>query len=156
MLNIQLDGEDGSGDFPVDNEYRQLGMVLNPYDYGTTNVSTATTRIAQQSLTWTGSITGNINVDDTITGGSSGAVAYVDSIDTDNNTIRFHQEAATGYTDFAPTETITASSGGSVSVTAVNDPEVDKFTGEVLYIENRSAVNRATDQIEDVKLVLEF
>jgi len=156
MLNVQLDGEDGSGDFPVDNEYRQLGMVLNPYDYGTTNVSTATTRIAQQSLTWTGSITGNINVDDTITGGSSGAVAYVDSIDTDNNTIRFHQEAATGYTDFAPTETITASSGGSVSVTAVNDPEVDKFTGEVLYIENRSAVNRATDQIEDVKLVLEF
>jgi len=156
MLNVQLDGEDGAGDFPVDNEYRQLGMVLNPYDYGTTNVSTATTRIAQQSLTWTGSITGNINVDDTITGGSSGAVAYVDSIDTDNNTIRFHQEAATGYTDFAPTETITASSGGSVSVTAVNDPEVDKFTGEVLYIENRSAVNRATDQIEDVKLVLEF
>jgi len=156
MLNVQLDGEDGAGDFPVDNEYRQLGMVLNPYDYGTTNVSTATTRIAQQSLTWTASITGNINVDDTITGGSSGAVAYVDSIDTDNNTIRFHQEAATGYTDFAPTETITASSGGSVSVTAVNDPEVDKFTGEVLYIENRSAVNRATDQIEDVKLVLEF
>ena len=156
MLNIQLDGEDGAGDFPIDNEYRQLGMVLNPYDYGTTSVSTATTRIAQQSLTWTGSISGSINVDDTITGSSSGAVAYVDSIDASNNTIRFHQESATGYTDFTPTETITASSGGSVSVTAVNDPEVDKFTGEVLYIENRSAVNRATDQIEDVKLVLEF
>jgi len=155
MINVQLDGEDGSGDFPVDNDYRQLGMVLNPVNYGTTTTATATTLIATDQLTYTGISGGSFTVDGTITGGTSGAVAYIDSIDTDTGTIRYHQESDTGFEAFQSGETISA---GSVSATidSLVDPEVEKFSGEVLYIENRAAVTRAADQIEDVKLVLEF
>jgi len=155
MVNVQLDGEDGSGDFPVDNDYRQLGMIKNPVNYGTTTTSTATTLIATQSLDYTGISGGSFTVDSTITGGTSGAVAYIDSVDSANGVIRYHQEAATGFESFQASETITS---GSVTATVdtLNDPEVEKFSGEVLYIENRSPVTRAADQIEDVKLVLEF
>jgi hypothetical protein len=43
-------------------------------------------------------------------------------------------------------------------VTAVNAafPEVEKYTGQVLYVENRGAVTRAADQIEDIKLIIEM
>ena len=34
--------------------------------------------------------------------------------------------------------------------------DFEKFSGDVLYIENRSPVTRADDQIEDVKLIIEF
>lgn len=35
-------------------------------------------------------------------------------------------------------------------------PEVKKNSGNIIYVENRKAVNRSNDQIEDVKLVVEF
>lgn len=155
MANIQLDGEEGNGDFPVDNDYRQLGLVVNPLSYGTTTTATATTLIASQSLTYTGLSGGSFAPDDTITGQTSGAVAYIDSVDEVNGIIRYHQEAATGFGTFQASETI-QSGGVSATVDTLANPEVEKFSGDVIYIENRSAVTRAADQIEDVKLVLEF
>ena len=35
-------------------------------------------------------------------------------------------------------------------------PEYDKYSGDVIYVENRRVITRAADQIEDVKLVIEF
>ena len=38
----------------------------------------------------------------------------------------------------------------------VAEPEVKKYSGEVLYIDNRAAIQRSATQKEDVKIVLEF
>tara|TARA_B100001996_G_scaffold76168_3_gene56243 strand:+ start:4637 stop:6295 length:1659 start_codon:yes stop_codon:yes gene_type:complete len=35
-------------------------------------------------------------------------------------------------------------------------PEYSKYSGDVIYVENRRVITRAADQIEDVKLVIEF
>ena len=35
-------------------------------------------------------------------------------------------------------------------------PEIDHDSGDVLYIENRTPIQRATDQTENIKLVIEF
>ena len=34
--------------------------------------------------------------------------------------------------------------------------EIDADTGDVMYIENRSPITRASDQTENVKLIIEF
>jgi hypothetical protein len=34
--------------------------------------------------------------------------------------------------------------------------EVDPFTGEILYIDNRSAVTRVANQTEDIKIVIQL
>ena len=34
--------------------------------------------------------------------------------------------------------------------------EVKKYTGDIIYVENRRTVSRSIDLIEDVKLVVEF
>lgn len=35
-------------------------------------------------------------------------------------------------------------------------PEIEPYTGEIIYVENRRLITRAADQIEDIKLVIEF
>jgi len=151
ITNIELDGAEG-GDIATDNEYRQLGMILNPYDFGTSNVSNATTLRTTKSLTLT-NVNGTFQPDDTITGQTSGVSAYIDSVD--GSTIYYHQEEGTGYGSFTNGEQINA---GSVTadISALGDPEAEPFSGQIIYLENRAAVDRATDQIEDVKLILEF
>jgi len=35
-------------------------------------------------------------------------------------------------------------------------PELDRDSGEVIYVENRRAISRASDQTEDIKVVVEY
>ena len=36
------------------------------------------------------------------------------------------------------------------------NPEIESDDGDVIYIENRSPITRASDQTENVKLIIEF
>ena len=38
----------------------------------------------------------------------------------------------------------------------LSDPEINKQTGEIVYIDNRALVTRDARQKEDVKIILEF
>ena len=42
------------------------------------------------------------------------------------------------------------------SLDGVVEVDIDKFSGKLIYIENRAPVARAADQTEDIKLVIEF
>jgi hypothetical protein len=156
MANVQLDSAEGSGDFPIDNDFRQLGLLRNPFNHGTTTVSSASTLQATRSITTGAPAGGTFAVDEIITGGTSGAQAYITSYDASGNVIRYHQDATTGFGVFQSSETISNAGSVSATISSLGDPEVEKFSGEVIYIENRSAVARANSQIEDIKLVLEF
>ena len=47
--------------------------------------------------------------------------------------------------------------GGSAgTATTYTGSELDDDTGEQIYVEFRAPINRASDQTEDVKLVVEF
>ena len=35
-------------------------------------------------------------------------------------------------------------------------PEIESNSGQVVYIDNRSSISRANDQVEDIKIVIEF
>ena len=35
-------------------------------------------------------------------------------------------------------------------------PEIKSGSGQVVYIDNRRAISRANDQVEDIKIVIEF
>ena len=54
----------------------------------------------------------------------------------------------------------TSSTTGTVNnvefTSGYSSPEIDHDTGDVLYIENRTTIQRATDQTENIKLVIEF
>lgn len=154
-LNVSLIYDDGAGDFPINQDFRQLGIIRNPYDYGTTNVASASTLSATYSLDVAlgYAFTPDMIIEETVTG-AKGLVVNYDSI---NGIIRFIQTPETGYKQWT-TNAVSeeGDSGNAVNITALNNPEVEPRSGDVIFQENRTAINRAGDQIETIKLVLEF
>lgn len=153
MIQVLLEGADGSGDFIIDNDYRQLGLVYNPYEYGTTTVATSNTKSALTILNYSGLTGGSFVRDSLVVGGTSGARGYIVSVDT--GLVKIYQNDTTGYKPFTVGEAIT-SGVVSASLTTIDNPEIEKYSGDVVYIENRSPVNRASNQTEDVRLVIEM
>jgi hypothetical protein len=153
MAQVLLEGADGSGDFIIDNDYRQLGIVRNPFEYGTTTIATSTTKSALTTLTH-GATTGGSYVKDLeVVGSTSGAKGLITSVS--SGAIKIYQNDTTGYIAFQSSEVITQ---GAVSATisSITNAEIEKYSGDVMYIENRSPVNRASNQTEDVRLVIEM
>ena len=161
-INTQLTGTGGSGnDLTVGNDFRQISLVKNPVNFGTTTTSTAATLKAMKYLDFASGVSlTNFQVDELLVGGTSGAKAFAVDIDTTNGYIYYAQNSKTGYTAFANGETITGqtsnTSGALESSNAVGNPEVDRDSGKMLFLENRTPINRTATQIEDIKLIIEF
>ena len=103
--------------------------------------------------------------DELVTGTQSGATGKVVDFKNNNTTLRLVDvttgtSTTNGYDgiagSFRANESITAPSTASANTNGVVGGDLEKFSGDVLYIENRSPVTRADDQIEDVKLIIEF
>jgi hypothetical protein len=155
VINTQLVSDEGSGDFIIDNDFRQVGIIRNPIDANTGEIGVESTYSALTTLNYSGINASSFTKDQTITGLTSGAVAYIDSSNSSDNSIKVHQNFTTGFRAFQVGEVIQA---GSVTATldSIDNPEIELNTGEIIYIENLSPVNRNISQTEDIKLVLEL
>ena len=73
MLNVRLDGNE-SNTLSTANEFRQVGIVRDPYTYGTTNRAVATSYRQTFKYTLTGVSSGPFVLDETVTSGSNTAI----------------------------------------------------------------------------------
>ena len=169
-VNSQLSGSEG-GDLTVGNDFRQISLIKKPQNFGTDVTASATTLRARKALVLAnaGSVSG-FAVDQVISGSSSAAKAYLVEIDTTNKVLYYVQNSKTGYADFVSGDTITGTlpSGGSSVLNTTSGttwygqatngygPEVKMNSGQLLFLENRDAINRSSSQIEDIKLIIEF
>ena len=89
-----------------------------------------------------------------IVGAQSGARAYVN--DNVGAEVFYHQNLSTGFEPFQVGEAVTqvgvVLTGDIQSLTDAN--VIDRFSGDVLYIENRARIRRDEEQQEDIKLVI--
>lgn len=146
----------GDGDLVVDNDYRQVGIIKNLTQYGSTTIFTDGYGRALKYMTV--SSTTNFNADDVLskTETAGTAQAYVDYVDTSNLRIWYHQTESTGFIDFTTGSGLTSTSGGSATISSLTDPEVDIFSGDVLYIDNRAAIERTIESNDDIKIVFQI
>ena len=148
MLNVRLDGTE-SNTFSTANEFRQVGIVRDPYLYGTTTRAVASS--FRQSFKYQlSSISGTFTLDETITSGSN--TASVVEFTTPNlfTTLPLNLP-------FANTTSVTGgTSGASGTIAVITTPGLQPYTGDIIYVENRVPISRAADQIEDVKLIIQF
>ena len=184
MTNIRLTYAEGSGDFPVDNDFRRIGIIADPLEWGTTTFATADTLSGLKSIKITGA-TADYNTDEkivqTVTGGTAygtvvswtldsgsttaGVLKYIQTNDahTDQGVVRAFESngsnAITGESSAASGNVDTSYASTLLGVTfssGLAAPEVENNSGDVIYVENRRLITRAADQIEDIKLVIEF
>jgi hypothetical protein len=177
MLNTNFEAAEtsNSGDFTTANDFRRVMLMRDP-DSGGSAASATTLRGTKAVLVTSPS--GNFTVDEEINQATTGAVGKVVEWDSSNNILYYVQTRFNDHgvdsngdlTAFSGTNTIT---GQSSSVTATpssssttvdsvvftsgyNSGEIDADTGDVMYVENRSPITRASDQTENVKLIIEF
>ena len=148
MLNVRLDGNE-SNTFSVANEFRQVGIVRDPYLYGTTTRAVASS--FRQSFKYQlSSISGTFTVDETITSGSNTASLIEFTTPSIFTTLPLNLP-------FANTATVTGgTSGATGTIAAITTPGLKPYSGDIIYVENRVPISRADDQIEDVKLIIQF
>ena len=62
----------------------------------------------------------------------------------------------TGDPNGVATDPVTAANDATSSNVVFEKPDMKKYRGDILYVENRSPVSRASDQVEDIKLIVQF
>ena len=177
MLNTNFEASEAAntGDFTTANDFRRVALMRDINSGG--SAATSTTLRGTKAVLVT-SPSGNFTVDEEINQATTGAVGKVVEWDSSNNILyyiqtRFNDEGLDSngnLTAFSGTNVITGQSSSvtatpSSSTTTVdnisftsgyNSGEIDADSGDVLYIENRSPITRASDQTENVKLIIEF
>jgi len=190
MANIRLTYAEGFGDFPVDNDFRRIGIIRDPYERGTTTYATTDTLNGLTALKISNAgadYTSDEIVTQTVTGGVakgtvvswtpdapgsfSGILKIFQSPNhhKDNGVVRAFENGVATVDGEASLASGTID--GTYNALESNDPlspffgnfsngislpEIDNNSGDIIYIENRRLITRASDQIEDIKLVIEF
>ena len=146
-----------SGLISVDTSFRQVGLLKNPYKYGAANavnILTANSVISQ--TTDLGVVAGvSYTLNEYVYQGSSinnaTAYGYVNAQTT--NEVRLTKVIGTFS---AGLPLVGATSGASRTVTTVATPDLQPYTGDMLYIENAVKTDRADGQAENIKIVVSF
>ena len=154
MFNTKPDADEND-DFIIGQDFRQVGLIKNPLVPVTDSDYTTSTGSALNKMTLS-LVSSSFTADKTLLGGTSGAVAYVDRFDSD--TIYYHQTETTGFTAFQSGEAVTETDGSGSGT--INQPllvgDINKFKGEVYYIDNRASIERSAGQTEDLKIIIQL
>ena len=65
-------------------------------------------------------------------------------------------EAASGTATGTPDTSYSQTLNNTVFTSGYSNPEMQPNSGDIIYIENRKPISRASDQTEDIKLIVEF
>lgn len=155
MLGATLNADEDQK-LPITNDFRIITVLRDPKitgdpeyteDYTIPTVFNELTRI-----TLSEGYTGEFNLDDTITGMSSGATGKIATFDTLNNVISLCNVVG----KFSQEESIESTSGGMSVVGSITEPDLVKGSGKIIYVDYRNPISRAEDQEENIRITLEF
>jgi hypothetical protein len=180
MLNTNFEGTESSntGDFTVTNDFRRICLIRDAFSGG--SAASATTLRGTKAIRFAASpAPGSFQVDEEINQATTGAVGKVVEWDATNRILhyiqtRFNDEGVdsngnltafsganvvTGQTSSAtgtPSSTGSETADNITFTSGYSASEIDADKGDIIYIENRAPITRASDQTENVKLIIEF
>lgn len=141
---------------PTEINFRQYGLLVNPYKYGsnTTITDVGSTDVISQTLDLTLTNLSDFEIGEKVYQGNvnnPSFSAYV--VYQEGNIVKLNNVYKT------PTvgvNLIGTQSGDLNPVVSIKNPDLRPYTGEVLFAKNITSVNRSIAQSEEVKLVFQF
>ena len=156
MVSVEFNGSEG-GVIPTDITYHQLGIIINPTTTQTSPIPASGEIYPTTTNLVIASGFGAYVSDEIIYQGSSLAsatfTATVLSFDVGNNVVKLINTVGTPVTN-APVFGTT--SGTTRTLLTYNVPNYTLFSGYMSFVENRSAIQRSVDGIEQFKIVLGY
>ena len=180
MLNTSLEGTESSnsGDFTAANDFRKISLIKDTQNTAGSAASATTLRGTYAVKIAASPTPGTFTPDEEINQASTGAVGIVVEWDSTNKILYYvqtrHNDAGAdsngNVTAFSGANVITGQASSATgtpdaSTQTVNNvsftsgysaPELKHDSGDLLYVENRTKITRATDQTENIKLIIEF
>jgi len=151
--NISKDKNQG---FDVNNDFRQLGLIKNPRKYTVSATDYATFRevLGSACFVLTGSInTSTFSADKNLrlNNQNTGKLFRIVSSTTTGVLVQSLENAI-------PTvgEVMIDSEGNQFTVGGVTNPTIDKYSGDILFIDNKQAFTPTEDQTVTLRTVLKF
>ena len=183
MMATTLTAAEGD-DITTENDFRKLGIVVDPNTFGTTSVASVATARLTYAVKLT-SQSGTYDGDEKISQATTGAIGKVVEWDSSNSILYYTQErfgdygtngttgayvafsganvitgatsSATGTPDAAADSAVTLAGGSTITFAdGYANPELAADSGDIIYLENRKPISRSSDQIEDIKVIVEF
>ena len=154
IFNVQIKDTE-SGILTTHNDYRQISLIEDPRLFGVTSLSSIPAFSQLTVLTLNGTSVEYVE-DEVVYQGASLASSFfkghVVEWDSGNNIIKLSN------TDGIPTKDllIGANTTAARFVASITNPTLQPRTGNLLYTDNMTAIQRADDQAEDYKIVLKF
>ncbi len=154
IANIQVKDTE-NGILTTHNDYRQISLIEDPKLYGISTLASAPAVSQLTVLSLNGTSVEYVE-DEWVYQGASYASSffkgYVVEWDSGNNIIKLSN------TDGQPSKDllIGANTTAARFVAAITNPTLEPRSGKLLYTDNMTAVQRADDQAEDYKIVLNF
>ena len=161
MFHIKPEGNVGAK-WILNNDYRQIALWKNPLVDSASKakfVGNAGTCLKRMRTTASIDPAYDFSNDAEVTGDSN-AKGWIDFCDSD--TIWYHQDEQSGFTPFRGGETITLEGlGGTKTIRTYGNlhnirPDIDRFSGELFFINNSSQQTRTAASTDDVKLVIQL
>lgn len=158
MFNGRPSGIEG-GELLIDQDFRQVSLIkdikkINDSDF------TGAAGLALNKLVFNAGATA-FSRDNIVVGATSGAKAYIDQTDSAAG-IWIHQTETTGFKSFQPSEALSAQNlagvtvSGSAVLSSIDSATVNKYSGDILYVDNRAAIVRSAGETQDIKIVIQL
>ena len=146
-----------NADLTLGNDFRQIGLIKNLKNYPNTSHFTDTTGNASFIVDVDTVDVGNYAVDDIVlTDEAVEGKFRVTQIINNVSSYKIHLQKIRGdITSSSTLENETQTLSG-LSINSVTPPEFNVSSGEIVYIENRAAVNRNENQAETIKAIVTF
>jgi len=146
-----------NADLTLGNDFRQIGLVKNLKDYPKTSNFTSSTGNASFIVDVATGAAGNYAVDDIILTNDAvqGKFRVTQKIN-NVSSYKIHLQKIRGNITSSSTLTNETQTLSGLSINSLTNPEFNVTSGEIVYIENRVAVNRNENQAETIKAIVTF
>ena len=137
-------------------DFRQVGVLKGLEKYTNDSDFTGNTGKVTKILTL-GSIQAPESWIDNDTFSNALQTVTAKVFDLDGTTLYYYQDEETGFENFSLNESIINTAGGTASIVNIVNPDVDAYSGDILYINTlASAVERSAEQTEDIRIVIQL
>jgi len=182
MINKSLDFLDGNGDIPINMQFRRFGLIEDPQTIGNLDYTAPTASVCK-AIKFPSTMIDDFTNGEIITQPTTGAKGRIIHWDSVNKILKYYQNEhinktqegankdkfinfsgnfaisqgnVTAMPDTSYSTPVGTVLSGTTFVNGYSNGEIKKYSGKIIYIENRKPVFRSNDQIEDIKLVVEF